>query len=196
MVYTKINTENILKWLNENLSEERFHHSLGAMDSAAILAEKFGKNVEKCKIAALLHDCAKCVPNDDLKELLLNKCSSYEECELINPKTWHAPVSAYYAKEIFGVEDNEILSAIRWHTLGKTDMSNFEMIIFLADKIEHNTREPEYREPIEKAIYKHNCLEKGMLKSFKLTIKSLMKRKLTICMQTVDVYNELIKKLY
>ena len=49
-------------------------------------------------------------------------------------------MSAYYAKTIFDVSDEEILSAIRWHTLGKTNMTTFEMIIFLADKIERRFR--------------------------------------------------------
>ena len=89
----------------------------------------------------------------------------------------------------------EILSSIRWHTVGKKDMSDFEKIIFLADKIETRTREPKFRQKIEKTLNKTNSLDSALLKSFKITIKSLLKRKLPICFQTVDVYNDLLKKV-
>ena len=74
-------------------------------------------------------------------------------------------------------------------------MSDFEKIIFLADKIEHRTREEEFREKIEKTLRKTDNLDCAMLKSFKITIKSLLKRKLPICYQTIDVYNDLLKKV-
>ena len=39
------------------------------------------------------------------------------------------------AKEVFG-EPEEVVSAIRWHTTGKADMTLLEKIIYLADYIE------------------------------------------------------------
>ena len=121
-----------------------------------------------------------------------NQVKDYHPTELLNPKTWHAPVGAFMAEHEFGIDDKDILSAIRWHTLGKVQMSDFEKIIFIADKIEKNTREPEHREKIEKVLAKHNCLDRTMLKCFKMTIKSLIKRNLTIAQQTIDVYNNLL----
>ncbi len=190
--YTEIDIKTIQAWLKENLNEERYLHSLGAMDSAIYLAKKFNLNEERAAIAGLIHDCAKCLPKEELLNLLKNECKNYHPTELLNPKTWHAPVGAYLAENKFGITDKEILSSIRWHTLGKVEMSDFEKIIFIADKIEKNTREPEYRQKIETTLEKHNCLNKTLLKCFKLTIKSLMKRELTICQQTIDVYNTLI----
>ena len=74
-------------------------------------------------------------------------------------------------------------------------MSNFEKIIFLADKIEKRTREIEFREKIETVLNETNSLDEAMFKSFKITIKSLLKRKLPICFQTIDVYNDLLEKI-
>lgn len=71
---------------------------------------------------------------------------------MLNYKTLHAPVSAYIAEKEFHVTDKEILSAIRWHTLGKLDMTDFEKIIFLADKIEPNTRDKEYSSEIRSLL--------------------------------------------
>ncbi|MBQ4123508.1 bis(5'-nucleosyl)-tetraphosphatase (symmetrical) YqeK [bacterium] len=190
-MYTKYSIEEIKEKLKNRLNEERFLHSIGTMEMAMELAQKYGCDVEKAQVAGLLHDCAKCIPKNDLEKMQ----NSFEECEKLSEKTWHAPVGVIVAKEEYGIVDEEILSSIRWHTIGKKDMSDFEKIIFLADKIEHRTREEEFREKIEKTLRKTDNLDCAMLKSFKITIKSLLKRKLPICYQTIDVYNDLLKKV-
>lgn len=187
-MYTKYSINEIKEMLKASLSYERYIHSLGTMEKAMELAREFGLDVEKAQTAGLLHDCAKCIPNEELEK----SKETFEECERLSSKTWHAPVGALIAKRDYGVEDEDILSAIRWHTIGKKNMTDFEKIIFLADKIESRTRELEFRQKIEKALYKRNNLDDAMLKSFKITIKSLLKRKLPICFQTVDVYNYLL----
>ncbi len=190
MVYTKINDKEIKEWLKNNLNEERYSHSLGTADCARELAGKFGLDKEKAYIAGLLHDCAKCFSTDKLLEIIKNNLQ-VEESEMLNYKTLHAPVSAYYAQKEFGVTDKEILSAIRWHTLGQIEMSEFEKIIFLADKIEPNTRDKSYREEILNILQEDNGLNKALLKCYKETLKSLVKRDLKICLLTVEIYNKL-----
>ena len=128
----------ILKWLKDNLNEERYFHTLGTAQCAKELAAKYDLDCEKAYLAGLLHDCAKCFSNEKLLDII-HQNLDVEECEMLNYKTLHAPVSAYIAEKEFNVKDKEILSAIRWHTLGKLDMSDFDKIIFLADKIEPNT---------------------------------------------------------
>ena len=190
MNYTKISEEEIIDWLKENLNEERFVHSLGTAACAKELAEKFGLDTKKAYIAGLLHDCAKCFSKERLLEII-NENIDVEESEMLNYKTLHAPVSAYYAENEFGVTDAEILSAIRWHTLGKLDMSDFEKIVFLADKIEPETRDKEYSAIIRCYLEEENGLDKALLKCYKETIKSLVKRDLKICLLTVEIYNKL-----
>ena len=192
MTYTNKSFEEIDKWLKDNLNEERYIHSLGTMECAQELARMFNLDEEKAKIAGLLHDCAKCFSNEKLINIIEEKIKTVEQSELMNYKTLHAPVSAYIAKEDFGVADEELLSAIRWHTLGKIEMNDFEKIIFLADKIEPNTRPAEYREEILQILKQENGLNKALLKCFRETIKSLVKRKLAICHITIDVYNDLL----
>lgn len=192
MPYTNKSFDEIDKWLKENLNNERYIHSLGTMECAQELAKMFNLDEEKAKTAGLLHDCAKCFSNEKLLNIIEEKIKNVEKSELLNYKTLHAPVSSYIAKEDFVVVDEEILSAIRWHTLGKVKMSDFEKIIFLADKIEPNTRPREYREEILQTLKQENGLNKALLKCFSETIKSLVKRKLAICHITIDVYNELL----
>lgn len=190
MSYTKIDKESLFSWLKDNLSEKRYIHSIGTAECARDLAIKFGLDSEKAYMAGLLHDCAKCFSNEKLLEIINNNLN-VQKVELMNYKTLHAPVSAFIAKNNFGVEDNEILSAIRWHTLGKIDMTDFEKIIFLADKIEPKTRDKDYLEEVRNHLKEENGLNKAMLKCYKETIKSLVKRDLKICPVTIDIYNNL-----
>lgn len=191
MDYTKISEEEILKWMKEHLSDERYIHCLGTAECAKDLAKQFNENEEKAYIAGLLHDCAKCFDTEKLLEIIKQHLD-VDKNEMMNYKTLHAPVSAYCAQKDFGICDDEILSAIRWHTLGKKEMTNFEKIIFLADKIEPNTRDKEYREKICKILKEDNGLNKALLKCYKETIKSLVKRELKICPLTIDIYNSLL----
>lgn len=194
MGYIKISTEDLMGWLKNNLSEERYEHSLGTADSAKLLAEQYGEDVEKAYVAGLLHDCAKCFTTEKLLEIIESNLD-IEEAEKENYKTLHAPVSSFIAKTEFGVEDVEILSAIRWHTLGNPNMSTFEKIIFLADKIENRTRETWYADPIREYLKEENGLNKAMLQCYKETIKSLVDRDLKICPLTIEIYNSLQREL-
>ncbi len=185
MDYTEIK-----KWLKENLNEERYIHTLGTAECACKLAAKYNVDTEKAYLAGLLHDCAKCFSNEKLLGIIKENIE-VDEAEMLNYKTLHAPVSAYIAKENFNICDLEILSAVRCHTLGKLEMSDFEKIIFIADKIEPNTRDKEYSDKIHSLLDEENGLNKALLKCYKETIKSLVKRDLKICLLTIEIYNKL-----
>ena len=196
MAYTNISTQEIEHWLKDNLVEERYIHSLGVMEAAVELAQIFHLDIEKARLAGLLHDAAKCFPNEKLLDVIKEHIPEVHECELLNYKTLHAPVSAYLAKTKFNVTDTEILDAIRWHTLGRCNMSDFEKIIFLADKIEARTRDLTFRNECMELLKENNGLDKALFKCFEATIKSLVDRRLAICHITIDVYNELLEKIY
>lgn len=185
MDYTEIHS-----WLKNNLNEKRYIHTLGTAECAKELAEKFNLDSEKAYLAGLLHDCAKCFSNEKLLDII-HQHLNVEECEMLNYKTLHAPVSAYIAEKEFNVTDKEILSAIRWHTLGRLEMTDFEKIVFIADKIEPNTRDKEYSDKIRTLLDEPNGINKALLKCYKETIKSLVKRDLKICILTIDIYNKL-----
>lgn len=187
MDYTKYKN-----WLKANLNEERYEHSLGTAECAYELAEKFGLDKDKAYLCGLIHDCAKCFPDMELKNRICD-CSDLCDGELINPKTYHAPAGAILAQKEFGITDCEVLSATRWHTLGKPSMTDFEKIIFIADKIEKRTRPVEHRIKIEQALEK--SLDDALLVCYGNTIKSLVDRNLKICTQTIEIYNNLLNNL-
>ena len=182
--------EYINNWLKANLDKERYEHSLGTAEKAKKLAEIYGEDSEKAYFAGLIHDCAKCLSKNETEKILSDMNLECEE--LLSPKTHHAPAGVYVAKKEFQVEDEEILSAIRWHTVGKIGMTTFEKIIYLADKIEDRTRSEECAKPIREALKEDDGLNKALLASYSGTIKSLVDRKLRICTQTIDIYNHLL----
>lgn len=192
---TKTN-EKAMSWLKGNLDEERLLHSLGCAQCAVELAEKFNLDEKRAYIAGLLHDCAKCIDEEKMFEIA--KELNIDKNELSNHKVIHAPVSAYIAMTEFGVKDEEILSAIRLHTIGKIDMSLFEKIIFLADKIEPNTRDLDFRDKVLMFLNDNENLESGLNKAllicYKETIKSLVTRGLNICQDTIDIYNNMVNQ--
>lgn len=186
---TKTN-EQAISWLKDSLDEERLLHSLGSAQCSVELAQKYNLDEKRAYIAGLLHDCAKCLDKEKLIEIASNL--DLKEDEKTNVKVIHAPVSAYLAKTEFGIKDEEILSSIRWHTLGKMNMSLFEKVIFLADKIEPNTRDLDFRDKALLFLKEENGLNKALLLCYKETIKSLAARGLKICQDTVEIYNDMI----
>lgn len=185
----------IKTWLEENLSAKRMHHSQGCADTAKELAKLFNLDENKAYLAGLIHDCAKNFDDAHLLDLIKNEIKEgFDPSELKNPKTYHAIVGAYFARKEFEIDDEEIISAIRCHTIGKTNMTTFEKIIFLADKIEPNTRDEKYTKRIWKLIEKNKGvigLDLALLKCFCETIKKLVSKRYYICANTIDVYNEL-----
>lgn len=188
--------DEIKKYLKENLSSERYFHTLGVMQEAIELAKRYNADIKKAEIAGLLHDNAKCMTKEDLRKFISENLPDLDKNELKNYKTLHAPVGAYFAKEKFKISDPEIISAIRWHTLGRVNMTLLEKIVFLADKIEKNTRDIEYRNQIIKILDENEGelgLNKALFRCFIETVKSLAERKLYICTTTIDVYNWLLE---
>ena len=92
--------------------------------------------MKKAELAGLLHDCAKNMDNDKKIHICDKNNISYSSLEAENAFLLHGKVGAYIAKTKFGIEDEDILNAIIWHTTGRPGMSILEKIIFIADYIE------------------------------------------------------------
>ena len=126
----------IRKKLKKKLDTARYEHTLGVAYTAACLAMRYGADIQKAEVAGLLHDCAKCIPDEEK----LQKCEKHHlpisDAERKNPSLLHAKLGAYYARQKYGITDEEILGAITWHTTGKPEMTLLEEIVFIADYIE------------------------------------------------------------
>jgi predicted HD superfamily hydrolase involved in NAD metabolism len=173
------------------LTEHRYQHTLGVMETAISLAEKYGADVTKAEIAAIFHDYAKFRPKDEMKEIIMSQ-GLPQDLLLYNTELWHAPVGAYLVEKEAGFSDNEVLDAIRYHTSGRPNMTLLEKVIYLADYIEPGRHFPGVEEVREIA---NENLEKALIKAIQNTILFLMKKNQTIYPETFYTYNDLIQKL-
>lgn len=128
--------EQILGYINENLDSKRVRHTLLVADYARNLAEKFGIDVEKTYLAALLHDCTKCQSEQWHIDYAKENGIELTADDLACPQVLHQITAPICALKTFGIDDKEILSAIGCHTTGKAGMSSLDRLIFFADGCE------------------------------------------------------------
>lgn len=114
--------------LTKELKPQRMEHTAYVLETAIGLAERFGADAKKARVSALLHDCAKYLPEEQLLP--------YADTTPPMPPILHAPAGADYAKTVYGVDDPDILQAIRLHTTGDVNMTLLDKIIYLADMTE------------------------------------------------------------
>ena len=126
----------IRKHLKKKLDPRRFEHTLGVEFTCAALAMRYGYDIKKAQLAGLLHDCAKRYPGPELLRRCLEREIPVTPAEEADPSLLHAKLGAWMAKEKYGVEDEEILEAIRCHTTGKPGMSLLDKLLYVADYIE------------------------------------------------------------
>ncbi len=186
-----LSKEEIIEKLKEMLDEERFTHSLAVAELAAKLAERHGYDPAKAELAGLVHDCAKCMS----PALLIKKIYEYgvelDEIERRYPALWHPIVSAYVAKEEFGVEDEEILRAIRLHTTGDGEMSLLDKIIYIADYADPTRGYPE-SDKVRRLAFRD--LDEALLETSKQKIIYVLgKGRVMIHPRTVAAHNSAVE---
>lgn len=133
--------------LKKELDENRYEHTLGVRYTCAALAMRYHYDLEKAQAAGLLHDCAKCISDKQKIKICQKNHIEISQAENDSPFLLHAKVGAYIAKKEYGIEDEEILSAIACHTTGKENMTLLDKIVYIADFIEpHRNTAPNLEE--------------------------------------------------
>lgn len=132
--------KSIEKKLSKELDKKRFAHTIGVAYTAANLAMAHEYDIYDAYLAGLLHDNAKCICVSEKRKLCKKYSITLNEAEEKNPDLLHAKLGAVLAKEKYKITDETVLSAIRYHTTGKPDMSVLEKIIYIADYIEPNRK--------------------------------------------------------
>ena len=130
--------EEICAALQATLKPGRYIHTLGVAETALRLAPRYGVDPARAELAGLLHDCAKYMPIEEMRGLVVGTVPDADDEELATVSVLHAPAGAVWAAREFGVQDRGILSAIRKHTLGDGQMSALDALIYTADFIEPN----------------------------------------------------------
>lgn len=126
----------IRKNLKKSLDKGRYEHTEGVMYTAAALAMAYEYAVRDAMLAGLLHDCAKCIPNDEKIKICKKNNILITSVEYESPQLLHAKLGAYLAETVYEVNNPQILHAIKVHTTGEPAMSILDKIIYIADYIE------------------------------------------------------------
>lgn len=151
------------------LKHKRIPHVLGTEQEAIRLAERYGADVEKARVAALLHDCTKKLDMDAQLALCDHYGIELDELERVSLKLLHSKTGAALARDVFGV-DEEIYNAIWWHTTGHAGMTLLEKIIYLADYIEPSRDFPGV-DKLRQVCYKD--LNEGLCLGLEMTIQEM-----------------------
>ncbi len=129
-------------YARERLSDKRYAHTLRVAETARRLAKLHGLDQERARLAGLLHDTAREIGKEELLRVAEEDGVPVGDFERERPILLHGPVAAKLAREDLGVEDGEILDAVRAHTTGEPGMGPLALALFVADKIEPGREQP------------------------------------------------------
>ena len=182
-------TAEFLKKKKKRLNPDRLYHSLNVADEAKKLAKHYGADEQKAFTAGLLHDILKNTPDSELLQYFERNGIMLTETERASRKTWHAMAGADFLRRELYVTDEDILSAVRWHTTGRAGMTLLDKVLFIADFISADRDYPGVERMREKAYV---SLEDAMLEGLQFTINELVENAWPVHEDSIRAYNELV----
>lgn len=188
-----MNRDNEFKEILKNrLTEKRYTHSLNVADSAKKLARLYGYDEEIAYTAGLIHDCCKDTPAGLQLSYMLENGVELSEYELGVAKLYHSICGSVFVKKEFGIDNQDIINAVRYHTTGRKNMSLLEKIIFIADFISDERDYNGVEIMREKAV---KSLDEAIIEGLSFTIKDLIDQGRIIHPDTLDAYNDAMMKI-
>lgn len=184
--------QRLIESVTKQMDERRLQHTLGVARTAKEIARIFGADVQKAEIAAILHDYCKQWPEKKIRQVIETMSQNSPDLLQYSKEIWHAPASAEIVRQELGIEDEEILNAIRYHTTGRVDMSLLEKVVCLADYIEPGRKYSGLNEIRRQVVY---GIDHALIAAFGNTISFLAQRKQKIYPLTFLTYNNLVGKL-
>ncbi len=181
----------MIEKLRTMVDEKRLTHSLGVRDTAEMLAKRYGADVEKARVAGLLHDCAKNIPKDTAVNMCRTAGIVLKPVCFIERGLIHSYLGAHVAKTEFGIEDKEILDAIYYHTTGHEDMPLLTKIVYLSDLIEPSRQIPDVDALRALAM---EDIDEALIRCINATIVHVLGKGSILDLDTVVARNFLVEK--
>lgn len=175
------------------LSARRYEHTMNVKKLAVELARRNGVDEKKAALAALLHDIAKELPRDRLLQIITGNDIITNHAAQRAPAVWHGGAAAVLARDEYGVEDEEVLSAIANHTTGKPGMTKLDKIIYMADMASYERSYPE-AEQLRRDVLAD--LERGTIEGLGMSIGWLKQQGKPVDSQSLEAYAELRGQYY
>ncbi|MBP3370460.1 MAG: bis(5'-nucleosyl)-tetraphosphatase (symmetrical) YqeK [Clostridia bacterium] len=207
MRFSKQQINALRERVRASMSEFRFVHTAEVEKMATRISELYAPDkTDIVRVAALLHDITKEKGLDEQIEMLERGGEKTDELDRMSYKTLHARTAVYTVRmEYPEFAECEVLSAIRYHTTGRADMSLTECIVFLADYIDMSRKfedcvylrnyfwdaEPENMSQGERLEH----LWRTIVLAFDLTLRALSEEGSPISVESVEARNSFIVKL-
>ncbi|MDG0812071.1 bis(5'-nucleosyl)-tetraphosphatase (symmetrical) YqeK [Cohnella rhizosphaerae] len=183
--------ELLIEAVKRQMPEKRYRHVAGVVDTAFMLAQRFGGDPDKAWLAALLHDYAKAWPTDRM-ERIIREQGLPPELLAYDKELWHAHVGAWAVREELGIADEEVLDAVRYHTSGRENMTLLDRIVCLADYMEPSRAFP----GVERIrALAETSLNEALVAGFDSTIVHLLEKGKTVFPLTVLARNDLVREI-
>jgi nicotinate-nucleotide adenylyltransferase len=179
--------EDKIAFLEQRLSPKRFKHSCNVAKAAKQLAQHYGADVEKTYFAGMMHDICKEIPYEEQRMLMLAGSFAPDRAELHSKKLWHGIAGAQFLYQEFGITDEEILMAVRFHTVGRAGMSLIEEIVYIADMI---SEERDYKGVGRMRRLAQENLQDAMLEALRDSSVSVIKKGGLLPEYTIAAYND------
>lgn len=174
-------------YIKKKLSKRRYEHSMNVAERAVELAGIYNTDTKKAEAAGLLHDMAKELPADKQLQIIEKSDIIFNHVEFLSPNLYHSIAGSIMARDVFSIDDNDVINAIRYHTSARQGMSVLEKIIYIADL---TSSDRNYNNVELISVLADKNLDEAMYLSLKYIICDLVKRQLLICTDTVLAYNE------
>lgn len=181
-----------LEILKKRLTPERLYHSICVAEQAKRLAEIFGGDSEKAYTAGLIHDIMRYEPPESMIKIIEDGGTTLSDSEKQITVTLHAVAGEAYLRTKLGVTDSEILSAVRYHTTGRENMTLLEKIIYVADLTSEDRSYPDVNEVRELA---EKDLDKTVLRGLSFTIEDNARKNRPIHLDTVKAFNYFAERI-
>ena len=179
-------------YIKKNLGEKRYMHSKRTADTTEKLCRLYGFDPEKGRIAGLLHDAARELSSEEVFTLVETDGFGISSIEREYPVLLHGRAGAILAKRDLGINDEEILDAIRWHTTGRQGMKGIASILYVADYIEPGRMhiDNEFRMKINELN-----LDQLVMEVVKNSISYCRSKGYSVAEHTFMLYHDLEKKV-
>jgi nicotinate-nucleotide adenylyltransferase len=127
------------------LDGDRFIHSRNVALLAAELCGRFGLDPRLGYTAGIAHDMCKSMPRGALIDLAGTDGAGVSSLEAERPSLLHPRAAVLLLKDCFGIDNPEVLQAVRSHTFGSEKMGSLAKVLYIADKIEPSRKAVSHR---------------------------------------------------
>lgn len=172
--------------LKKLVNHNRYIHSINVSSMSEELGFINKFNITHCKIAGLLHDIMKDMSIEFLLNIIKKEDNSSFNLYKKEIGILHGFAGAIYVKNTFNINNNDIYNAIKYHTVGRLNMSDIEKVIFVSDSVSYDRDYKDVErlrkmafEDINSAV-KEVCISKILL---------LIQRNKKINFNTMELYN-------